>query len=268
MDTLDEGPVILIMSQYAHSPTSKTIHSKMPLEHFGCKVHDSTQAVGGKQIMIIPESYAIPLHVRNRLLYMDMHPPMDAELAVFITADSHWDPQSIKQEYYFDAQESLFDSDLQTLHDNHDPFIMDLTLDLHTTHLHDAPTAPPTQSLFPQNFVPHLPDLDFLHPSSGWISVDRIKDTLAKTTQYYCAIAQYLFCKHFHSRFPAANVQCLEEWFAMDTLFIDVPADDDGIPSHSSCTMAQLYTGLNSEFIKIFPMGSVIRFCRSYPCFR
>ena len=35
VDTIDEGPIILILSQYAHKPDSKTIHSKSQVEHFG-----------------------------------------------------------------------------------------------------------------------------------------------------------------------------------------------------------------------------------------
>ena len=43
VEMLDEGMIILIMSQYAHAPKEKTIHSKLQLEHFGCSVHDSSQ---------------------------------------------------------------------------------------------------------------------------------------------------------------------------------------------------------------------------------
>ena len=42
VEMLDEGMIILIMPQYAHAPTGKTIHSKSQLEHFGCSVHDSS----------------------------------------------------------------------------------------------------------------------------------------------------------------------------------------------------------------------------------
>ena len=35
VDTIDEGPIILILSQYAHKPDAKTIHSKSQVEHFG-----------------------------------------------------------------------------------------------------------------------------------------------------------------------------------------------------------------------------------------
>ena len=72
VNTLDEGQVILIMSQYAHSSKGKTIHSKSLLESFGCSVHDSALRAGGKQCIYTPEGYVIPLHVRHGLFYMDM----------------------------------------------------------------------------------------------------------------------------------------------------------------------------------------------------
>ena len=43
VEMLDEVMIILIMSQYTHAPTGKTIHSKSQLEHFGCSVHDSSR---------------------------------------------------------------------------------------------------------------------------------------------------------------------------------------------------------------------------------
>ena len=47
VETIDEGKIILILSQYAHKADSKTIHSKSQLEHFGSVVYDSVKAVGG-----------------------------------------------------------------------------------------------------------------------------------------------------------------------------------------------------------------------------
>ena len=91
-DTIDEGPIILILSQYAHKPDAKTIHSKSQVEHFGGIVYDSALSSGGKQMVITHEGYAIPLHVRDGLYYMDMKATSDDELDtlphVFLTADA------------------------------------------------------------------------------------------------------------------------------------------------------------------------------------
>ena len=39
--------------------------------------------------------------------------------------------------------------------------------------------------------------------------------------------------------------------------FSDTPAHDDGIPGHGGTTMVQLYTGVQTQFTKAYPMGSV-----------
>ena len=63
VDTIDEGPIILILSQYAHKPDAKTIHLKSQVEHFGGSVYDSALSFGGQQMVVTHEGYAIPLHV-------------------------------------------------------------------------------------------------------------------------------------------------------------------------------------------------------------
>ena len=111
-------------------------------------------------------------------------------------------------------------------------------------------------SCFPQTVRPRLPDLDVLRPNFGWVPTDRIKATLDKTTQYYRATVHYPFRKHFKSRFPAANVRRLNEWFSTDTIFSDTPAHDDGIPGHGGCCMLQLYGGIDSHFLAGYPLAS------------
>ena len=68
------------MSEYAHKPDSKTIHSKSQIESFGSLVHNSAVLAGGHQVIVTHEGYVIPLHVRNGLCYMDMHPASDSDL--------------------------------------------------------------------------------------------------------------------------------------------------------------------------------------------
>ena len=109
---------------------------------------------------------------------------------------------------------------------------------------------------FPQKIRRKFTDLDILKPNFGWVSEERIKSTLEQTTQFYRATPHTPFRKHFKSRFPAANVRRLNETFATDTYFSDVPAADDGVPGHGGCTMAQVYVGCTSEFMEIFPMST------------
>ena len=111
VETLDEGKIILIISQYAHKPDGQTIHSKVQIEHFGGIVYDCAQAAGGSQMVVTHEGYPIPLHVHNWLYYMDMQPASDSDLTtypyLFITADSPWNPDIMDEEFYLDSLDSL-----------------------------------------------------------------------------------------------------------------------------------------------------------------
>ena len=80
VETIDEGKIVLIMSQYAHKPNAKTIHSKSQVEHFGGMAYDLALGARGHQMVVTHEGYAIPLHVQNGLYYMDMSPATDDEL--------------------------------------------------------------------------------------------------------------------------------------------------------------------------------------------
>ena len=62
--------------------------------------------------------------------------------------------------------------------------------------------------------------------------------------------------KHSRSRFPAANVRRLPEWYSTDTFISDVPVSDDGVPGHGGCKLVQIYDGLDSELLSTYPMAS------------
>ena len=54
--------------------------------------------VGGKQCLITPDGFHVPLHIKNGLPYLKMRPPTDRELSnpdiphVVLTSDVDWDP--------------------------------------------------------------------------------------------------------------------------------------------------------------------------------
>jgi hypothetical protein len=112
----------------------------------------------------------------------------------------------------------------------------------------------------PQHMKRRMPDVEALKPNFGWVDAKRIQSTLDNTTQYYRAANYYPFRKHFKSRFPAANVNRLLEWYATDTVVGMVPAADDGIKGHGGCTMYQLFVGLQSEFCQGYPMSAKSEF--------
>ena len=210
VETIDEGKIIRIMSQYAHKPESKTIHSKSQLEHFGSVVYDSAKAVGGHKMVVTHEGYAIPLHVRNGLLYMDIHPATDDDMEVyphvFLTADSLWNPDIVDEEFFSNSLQSLYDvPHVQARRDAHDPHI-DPFGELYVTSItHTGDSI--TQEQFdhaPQHMKRRLPDLDALLPNFSWVGKEHIHDTLSKTTQHYVADQRVPMRKHFRSRFPGA----------------------------------------------------------------
>ena len=219
VNTLDEGKVILIMSQYAHSPKGKTIHSKSQLESFSCSVHDSALRAGGKQCIYTPKGYVIPLHVRHGLFYMDMQPPTNDDLHnlphVFLTADSPWNPDYVDEEFHHDVfMDTALTEDtlLQSLRNVRDPHVDAYGgIHLHFFNALQDESTPPDDFFFDAyestdsytvtrldccldaltSFGTHmkrrLPDLDALKPNFGWVSKEHIKDTLDKTTQHYKA---------------------------------------------------------------------------------
>eukprot|EP00977_Amphora_coffeiformis_P024430 scaffold15831_cov181-Amphora_coffeaeformis.AAC.1 len=110
--------------------------------------------------------------------------------------------------------------------------------------------------LFPNRLRRFFPKIESLKPFFAWVSNDKIKQCLDKTTQHYRGVVHYPFRKHFKSRFSAANVPRLNKWQATDTFFSDTPAADDGIPGHAGCTMMQLFYGMSSGHTSGYPMCS------------
>ena len=327
IDTMSDGPIVFIFSQYANQGSGKTIHSKSQLEHFGHLVHDNSRTTGGSQCLITPEGYVIPFHVREGLCYVDMSPPSALQMStlphVFATSDSPWNPQILDNEYhadeFYDAMQH--DPEVLTRINQRNPLINDAGYVNHQQNYYAAlsyddddsdidepavcepntsspvltsvlkqPTTssapanpdkpspqvvtfhddaspahhePPVSRLaaavrlltaLPQTLKRALPDLDALKPNFGWVSVDRIQKTIEKTTQFYRASNHFPFRKHFRSRFPAANVSRVNEWYATDTFFSETTALDDGWPGHGGCTMLQLFAGMTSSYLFGVPM--------------
>ena len=103
----NQGPLILIMHQYAYFGQGKTIHSCCQLEHYQNNICDkSRKAKGGKQRMVTLEGHVIPFQIRGGLPYMEMSVPNDEDMKslphVIITSDMDWDPSILDNEYHVD----------------------------------------------------------------------------------------------------------------------------------------------------------------------
>jgi hypothetical protein len=98
------GPIIGVFNQIAHYGQGQTVHSVDHMKHFGIIVDDSPcQFSGGKQRLVTPDGYFIPISIQNGLPYIDMHAPSDKELEaypqVLFTSDMLWEPQVFDNEY-------------------------------------------------------------------------------------------------------------------------------------------------------------------------
>ena len=50
VDTMADGPIILIMSQYANYGVGQTVHSKGQMEHFGLVIDNKSRNAGGDKL--------------------------------------------------------------------------------------------------------------------------------------------------------------------------------------------------------------------------
>ena len=264
------GDAILIMNQYARVRNGKTIHSCVQLEAHKHIVDDKSIAVGGKQRIITPDGYAIPLHVRDGLVYMDMQPytneQFDTLPHIIMTSDLPWDPTvfdgSNDNEEWFDAV-----SDLDHIADDA-PF--DEYGEYRHTHELEAMRAELSQSnnidKYFINSVETLLDVnertvnqrqvdcDKYRARFGWLPDDVITDTFRNTTQFYPSVPPNHLRKRYKSPYPACNIPRREEPLATDTVYSDTPAIDNG------CKVAQIFVGTKSMVTDVFGMKTEKQF--------
>ena len=246
-----KGPIIVLTSHYAGYNKGRTIHSKGQFEHFGLQVDDRSRQAGGKQRIVTPDGYIIPLSIRNGLPYMDMRKPTKEELEnpdipqVWLTADdNNWDPSVLDNEYQHseveDAPEALADVELDyTVSDNGellDEFLYSnnkVGITAHETREREVDKCIQiAKNIHERKYTKYEygeseADFDKLLPNFLHIPVARIKKTLSDTTQFFRAENRLPFRKHYRSRFPGANVFRHDDEVAHDTFVSTVPAFGD-----------------------------------------
>ena len=94
------------------------------------------------------------------------------------------------------------------------------------------------------------PDYKRLQPFFAWQSIDSIRKTLQKTTQYARLPISTWLKKRFRTPFPAANVSRRNEPIACDKIIADTPAIDSG------ATEAALFVGVDSALTDPYPIKS------------
>ena len=99
----DQGPIILIMHQYARMPDAKTIHSCIQMEANMVTVNEKPPKISGFTPFIQTlEGYRLPLSIINGLVYMRMRPYTDDEYRkypkVILTQNVPWDPRTMDEQ--------------------------------------------------------------------------------------------------------------------------------------------------------------------------
>ena len=214
-----QGPIIGIFNQYAKYGARNSIHSPIQMGSFGIDVNEKSNSVpGGRQSIITPEGYTIPLRIKHGLAYMDMEPPDEDQLSalphVQFTSNEIWNPSD------FDNNSiSSEESDSETQY---------------------AVFQSVQKQFEPKSILPKKLDYQKLRPYFNYAPVARIRETLKHTTQWFRAENHGHIRKHTKARFPAASVPHLAEDYAFDTWFSNTTAAAVNLPGHKDCTMVTL----------------------------
>jgi len=223
----NRGSIIGLFPQYAYLGKGKTIHSPVQLESFGLDVDDRPRLSNrpGRQCITTPDGYKIPLKIRNGLPYMDMAYPDDDMMAkyphVYFTADQEWDP-SIVDDEFDNFQEEIFEEEDDTLAytspvNDFGELTGNLEYDIDVMLMEVKSEFTMDVNGVKRNKI--SPKFDGMRENFLWISTERIKKTLAATTQYARSVGWIPFRKHFKTRWPAANVNRYNDDVATDTFF-------------------------------------------------
>ena len=90
------GPAIAIIHHGAAYGRGKSILSPAQMESFGVTVMDRNRMNGGRQCIITPDGYIIPIAIRKDLPYIRMRPFTDDEWDelphVLLTSEEEWVP--------------------------------------------------------------------------------------------------------------------------------------------------------------------------------
>ena len=143
---------------------------------------------------------------------------------------------------------SIFSTHAQAMSDEVESYGWDDTCHFYEANEHSIDThedttgEPPTiTSTDPRTVKDRPADYEALRPMFGWLTVDTIKQTLERTTQYGRIPGATTLKRFFKSFNPALNIPRRNERLASDFVYSDTPAVDDG------STSAVLFVGMDSS---------------------
>ena len=196
--TTSSGPIIGYFHQYALYGRGKTLHSSLQLRSFGNKVDDCPKSLGGTQCVITHDGYNIPLSICEGLPYMDMTKPTLEDIAryphVTFTADNYWDPRIADNEVFHDPLEP---DDYDAYPDQCYLDTLDGEIGAYHSKISETSDTRTEVHREPRSVLPKKPDFEALRPYFNWISIERIQETLANTTQFFRAARQNCMKRHW-----------------------------------------------------------------------
>ena len=250
---ISQGKVIGIFNEYAYLGKGSSIHSSGQIEWFTSNVDEKSVKVGGTQLIATLDGYSVPLLIKDGLAYTtSLGRPTDQDMDtyphVFFTSPDEWNPSVLDHDPpHLDGLDPSQVPDQpfgDPMFDAYGDFNERIIVNLNA--LLDAPPGDcgsytEISSVFTANLhqsSPQEPDWNALRPIFAWTSPSRIKDTFNVTTRHGTAPrTQDYIKKHFKSRNPVFNIPRRSEAVAIDTIFSDTPAVDDG------STMARFFCG-------------------------
>ena len=249
-----EGPIVVIMNQYAHLGRGKTIHSAGQWEMFENQVNDkSVHVPGGTQTIVTLEGYHIPLQMRQGLPYIDMVPPSDKDMQDYpkvIVTSEEWNPNVLDHE--IEVNDNTWGSN-DVYYDSHSFDDHGNYIDRHVTQsIFDA--SKESAAFYDAQEIAinsmHLeekePDYESYRPKLGWAPFEVVKRTFKSTTQLASAMFNGgTFQQHFKTRFPALNCPRRPEPVATDYIHVGVPAVGNG------STGAQIFVGTETHVLDV-----------------
>ena len=113
--TRNHGPVIVIFHQFAGMMRGPTIISSGQLEAHLNTVNDRSRRIDVHgQLIITPDGFEFPLHIRNGLPYMDLRPYTDHEWDTYphvvMTSDVDWDPSILDGDFPLTGEEVFYEA--------------------------------------------------------------------------------------------------------------------------------------------------------------
>jgi hypothetical protein len=257
----NQGIIVGIFNEYAYHGQGRSIHAPCQLEHFKVTVDDKSFRIGGTQRIATIDGYAIPLIIRDGLVYLQSAGiPSDKDIAtlpqVIFTSPAEWNPAALDYEhtseppYIWDVSPSA-PTAINPIFDCTGDFSRRVVATLST--LANVTPSPIHIHNFSQSKTD--PDWEALRPHFCWTSAEHIKDTFAVTTRYAAtAPSQDYLQKHFKARNPVFNIARRNEAVATDTIFSDTVA------IHYGCKMAQIFVGRDTLVTDIYPIKSTKQF--------